>query len=82
MQEITRRGYSNYLNGIDAEILNQEQVEKKIPHMNMHGRYPVLGALLQRRAGTARHDAVAWGYARALAYPQATASCLAVPARL
>ena len=65
MQEISRRGYSNYLNGIDAEILNQEQVAKKIPHINVNGRYPVLGALLQRRAGTARHDAVAWGYARA-----------------
>ena len=65
MQEITRRGYSNYLNGIDAEILNQDQVAKKIPHINVNGRYPVLGALLQRRAGTARHDAVAWGYARA-----------------
>ena len=34
MQEITRRGYSNYLNGIDAEILNQDQVAKKIPHIN------------------------------------------------
>ena len=38
---------------------------KKIPYMNLNGRYPVLGELLQRRAGTARHDAVAWGYARA-----------------
>ena len=65
MQEITRRAYSNYLNGIDAEILNQDQVKKNIPHMNVNGRYPVLGAILQRRAGTARHDAVAWGYARA-----------------
>ena len=64
MQEITRRAYSNYLNGIDAEILNQDQVKKNIPHMNVNGRYPVLGGTLQRRAGTARHDAVAWGYAR------------------
>ena len=65
MQEITRRGYSNHLNGIDAEILNKEQVLKKIPYINGGGRYPIMGALLQRRGGTARHDAVAWGYARA-----------------
>ena len=65
MQEITRRGYSNHLNGIDAEILDKEQVLKKIPYINGDGRYPIMGALLQRRGGTARHDAVAWGYARA-----------------
>jgi|TARA_B110000967_G_scaffold209995_1_gene269372 sarcosine oxidase subunit beta len=65
MQEITRRGYSNHLNGIDAEILNKEDVLKKIPFINGDGRYPIMGALLQRRGGTARHDAVAWGYARA-----------------
>ena len=41
MQEITRRGYSNYLNGIDAEILNQDQVAKKYL-INVNGRYPVL----------------------------------------
>ena len=61
MQEITRRGYSNHLNGIDAEILDKEQVLKKIPYINGDGRYPIMGALLQRRGGTARHDAVAWG---------------------
>ena len=65
MQEITRRGYSNHLNGIDAEILDKEQVLKKIPYINGDCRYPIMGALLQRRGGTARHDAVAWGYARA-----------------
>ena len=65
MQEITRRGYSNHLNGIDAEILDKEQVLKKIPYINGDGRYPIMGALLQRRGGTARHDEVAWGYARA-----------------
>ena len=65
MQEITRRGYSNHLNGIDAEILDKEQVLKKIPYINGDGRYPIMGALLQRLGGTARHYAVAWGYARA-----------------
>ena len=44
MQEITRRGYSNHLNGIDAEILDKEQVLKKIPYINGDGRYPIMGA--------------------------------------
>ncbi len=64
MQEIGRRGHSNWLNGIDAEYLNPHQVKEMVPLMNTTGRYPVLGALLQRRGGTARHDAVAWGFAR------------------
>ena len=64
MQEIQRRGNAIYLNGIDSEFLDPEQVRKMVPYMAMEGRYPVLGALLQKRGGTARHDAVAWGYAR------------------
>ncbi|MEM7071932.1 MAG: sarcosine oxidase subunit beta family protein [Pseudomonadota bacterium] len=64
-QEIGRRGHSNYLGGIDSEYLTPGQVKRLVPHLNIHGRYPVMGALLQRRGGTARHDAVAWGYARA-----------------
>ncbi|MEM9603632.1 MAG: sarcosine oxidase subunit beta family protein [Pseudomonadota bacterium] len=64
MQEIQRRGNAIYLNGIDSEFLSPEQVKAMVPYMQMDGRYPVLGALLQRRGGTARHDAVAWGYAR------------------
>ncbi len=65
MQEIGRRGHSNYLNGIDAEYLTPAQVKERVPFINLNCRYPVMGALLQRRGGTARHDAVAWGYARA-----------------
>ena len=65
MQEIGRRGNSNFLNGIDAEFLTPEQVKKMVPIINLDCRYPVMGALLQRRGGVARHDAVAWGYARA-----------------
>ena len=65
MQEIARRGCAISLNGIDSEFLAPAQVAKMVPFINLHGRYPVLGALLQRRGGTARHDAVAWGYARA-----------------
>src|SRR3954447_8076848 len=65
LQEIGRRGHANWLNGVDAEFLTPAQVKKMVPAINLHGRYPILGALLQRRGGIARHDAVAWGYARA-----------------
>ena len=65
MQEIGRRGNAIYLNGIDSEFLTPEQVKQMCPLINLNCHYPVLGGLLQRRGGTARHDAVAWGYARA-----------------
>lgn len=67
LQEIGRRGEANRLNGIDAEFLTPKQIKDLVPIINIspEARYPVLGALLQRRGGTARHDAVAWGYARA-----------------
>ena len=54
-------------NGIDAELLSRDQVRAMAPHLDFsaNARFPVHGAILQRRAGTARHDAVAWGYARA-----------------
>jgi len=55
------------LNGIDGELLGAAEAREWLPLLNQtpEGRYPVWGALLQRRAGIARHDAVAWGYARA-----------------
>jgi sarcosine oxidase subunit beta len=53
------------VNGIDAEWLTPEQVHEREPLLRLDGRFPVLGGLLQPRAGTARHDGVAWGYARA-----------------
>jgi sarcosine oxidase subunit beta len=55
------------LNGADAELLTREQALEKAPLMNVSAsaRYPVFGAVWQGRAGVARHDAVAWGYARA-----------------
>jgi sarcosine oxidase subunit beta len=55
------------MNGIAAELLSREQVGTLAPalDMSLQARFPVLGGLAQRRAGTARHDAVAWGYARA-----------------
>ena len=62
-----RRGNRMLLNGIDAEWLDREQVARFVPNLDCSSstRFPVIGGLLQRRGGTARHDAVAWGYARA-----------------
>ena len=67
MRDIERRVSSNILNGIDAEIVGPEEIKANIPAINIsrNSRYPILGASLQRRAGVARHDAVAWGFARA-----------------
>jgi sarcosine oxidase subunit beta len=61
-----RRVNSNRLNGIDAEWLSPEEVSDFCPIVNVSAdvRYPVLGATLQRRGGIARHDRVAWAYAR------------------
>lgn len=62
-----RRGNAMRLNGIDAELLEPEEIRARIPNLDFssNARWPVYGGLLQRRGGTARHDAVAWGYARA-----------------
>jgi sarcosine oxidase subunit beta len=65
MRDIQRRVNANRLNGVDAEVLSREQIQEMLPFINLDSRYPVLGASLQRRAGVARHDAVAWGFARA-----------------
>jgi methylglutamate dehydrogenase subunit A len=60
-----RRGNAMMMHGVDAELLDREAVRKMMPYLNFdHARFPVLGGLLQKRGGTARHDAVAWGYAR------------------
>jgi sarcosine oxidase subunit beta len=55
------------LNGIDAEILDRDEVRRLLPYLDFSetARFPIHGAIMQGRAGTARHDAVAWGYARA-----------------
>lgn len=67
MRDIERRVGANRLNGIDAEVVSTEQIARAIPGINVSpdSRYPILGASLQRRGGVARHDAVAWGFARA-----------------
>ncbi len=61
-----RRGNAMILNGADAELLSTEQIKARYPFLNTdNARFPVKGGLAQHRGGTVRHDAVAWGYARA-----------------
>lgn len=66
MRDIQRRVNANRLNGIDGEVLDTQQVQEIVPVLDCsdRARYPVLGASWQPRAGVARHDAVAWGFAR------------------
>ncbi|MFN3207619.1 MAG: sarcosine oxidase subunit beta family protein [Roseovarius sp.] len=60
-----RRGNSMFLAGADAELVDAAQLRKELPFLNFDdARFPIKGGLFQRRGGTARHDAVAWGYAR------------------
>jgi sarcosine oxidase, subunit beta len=67
LEMLTRWFNAMYLNGIDGELIDPAEVRKWLPLLNDSptARYPIKGALLQRRGGVARHDAVAWGYARA-----------------
>ncbi|HKU99344.1 MAG TPA: FAD-dependent oxidoreductase [Vineibacter sp.] len=62
-----RRYNSMRLNGIDAAVLSTAEITALVPDLDLApaGRHPVLGGVIQRRAGVARHDAVAWGFARA-----------------
>src|ERR1700752_3097849 len=67
VQSFKRHVHANRLNGIDNEWLSAEECKEFCPPLNISRdmRYPILGGALQRRGGTARHDAVAWGFARA-----------------
>jgi heterotetrameric sarcosine oxidase beta subunit len=69
MNELARTGNAMRLAGIDAELLDRNALARFVPELDLEGpqRYPIVGGLLQRRGGTVRHDAVAWGYARAAA---------------
>jgi sarcosine oxidase subunit beta len=69
MSSHARRGNAMRLAGIDAELLDRAALARFVPALDLHAprRFPIIGALLQRRGGTVRHDAVAWGYARAAA---------------
>ncbi len=67
MELMTRGVNAMLLNGIDSELLSPAQVRAELPLANTSpaARYPIYGGVTQRRGGIARHDAVAWGYARA-----------------
>jgi methylglutamate dehydrogenase subunit A len=60
-----RRGNAMLMHGVPAEMLDRDGVRALVPFLNFdNSRFPITGGLLQRRGGTARHDAVAWGFAR------------------
>ena len=61
-----KRGNAMILNGSDARLMSREEVQARVPLLDcsQNSRYPIAGGLLQARGGTARHDAVAWGFAR------------------
>ena len=62
---MSRRGNAMRLEGVDAELLDRATLQRMCPFLDFdNARFPIHGGLLQRRGGTARHDAVAWGYAR------------------
>jgi len=67
IRDIKRRVNANRLNGIDSIYLTTEEIKERIPFINTSpdSRYPIMGASYQARGGVARHDAVAWGFARA-----------------
>jgi sarcosine oxidase subunit beta len=67
MRDIVRRSSANRLNGIDSEVLTPMDIKRRVPVIDVGpgARYPILGASFQPRGGVARHDAVAWGFARA-----------------
>ena len=66
LRAMRRTANANSVYGIDTQMVSPERVKDIVPIINIKGeRYPILGGLWQPRGGTARHDAVAWGYARA-----------------
>jgi sarcosine oxidase subunit beta len=52
------------MNGIDSRILDREELKRRVPHLNLDGRFGVYGGFVQERGGVSRHDAVSWAYAR------------------
>jgi sarcosine oxidase subunit beta len=69
LEIMARAANAMQMNGIDVDILNRDEVMARVPLLDVSNgaRFPVLGGICQARAGSARHDAVAWGYARAAA---------------
>lgn len=69
LDDLARRGNAMAVDGVDAELLDPAQLRRRAPLLETgrDSRYPIRGGLFQHRAGTARHDAIAWGYARGAA---------------
>jgi len=67
MRDIERRVNANVLNGVDAVVVDANEIKQQIPIINTskNARYPIMGASYQARGGVARHDGIAWGFARA-----------------
>ncbi|MEQ9487996.1 MAG: sarcosine oxidase subunit beta family protein [Alphaproteobacteria bacterium] len=67
MDAYVRRVNVMTLNGMDVELLDDTQMRQLLPYLNYStdARFPIVGGMIQRESGTARHDAVVWGYARA-----------------
>lgn len=65
IEMLRRSANAMLLNGVDAELHDEGSIRRRIPGLNPNPRFPIVAGLCQPRAGTARHDAVAWGYARA-----------------
>ena len=65
LESLRRWANAIRINGIDSELLTPAAIKKLVPPLNLNARFPIHGGFIQRRAGISRHDAVAWGYARA-----------------
>ena len=70
MASLARRGNAMRLAGIDAHLLTRAALAARVPELDLSAprRFPIIGGLIQERGGTVRHDAVAWGYARAASF--------------
>lgn len=66
LDDLARKGNAMRHLGVDAELMTPAEIGRRVPGLDMsqQARFPIYGGLMQERAGTARHDAVAWGYAR------------------
>ena len=65
LESLRRWANAIRINGVDSELLTPAAIKKLVPPLNLNARFPIHGGFIQRRAGISRHDAVAWGYARA-----------------
>jgi len=65
LESLRRWANAIQINRIDSEIMTPDEIKRLVPLINLNARFPVHGGFIQRRGGISRHDAIAWGYARA-----------------